>query len=147
MDIKKSHGGARPGAGRPKGDSKWCHSGSRETWPHAWTPNRTRRISFAGASVVPLMRSHHWPPSEALSPQRQSRHTPFRFDTRVVAGFPVPLDSDERSQDIDLLRMLCPHPEASYLVRVNGDSMIDAGVISGDIVIVDKVTAIRRRRR
>lgn len=34
--------------------------------------------------------------------------------------------------------MLCPHPEASYLVRVNGDSMIDAGVISGDIVIVDK---------
>lgn len=62
---------------------------------------------------------------------------PF-FDIRVVAGFPVPLDDDEKSQDIDLIRMLCPHPEASYLIRVNGDSMIDAGVHSGDIVIVDK---------
>lgn len=62
---------------------------------------------------------------------------PF-FDIRVVAGFPVPLDNDEKSQDIDLVRMLCPHPEASYLIRVNGDSMIDAGVLSGDIVIVDK---------
>ena len=62
---------------------------------------------------------------------------PF-FDIRVVAGFPVPLDNDEKSQDIDLIRMFCPHPEASYLIRVNGDSMIDAGVLSGDIVIVDK---------
>jgi len=60
------------------------------------------------------------------------------YDARVVAGFPVPLDNDERSQDIDILRLLCPHPEASYLVRVQGDSMIDAGICSGDIVIVDK---------
>lgn len=127
MDIKKSHGGARAGAGRPKGDSKMVSSGSRETWPHAWMPNRTRRISFAGASVGSIV------PAMAV----KTYSLPF-FDTRVVAGFPVPLDSDERSQDIDLLRMLCPHPEASYLVRVNGDSMIDAGVISGDIVIVDK---------
>ena len=42
------------------------------------------------------------------------------------------------SQDIDILSMLCPHPEASYLIRVSGNSMIDAGVLSGDIVIVDK---------
>lgn len=60
------------------------------------------------------------------------------FDQRVVAGFPVPLDNDERSQDIDMLRLLCPHPEATYLIRVSGDSMIDAGIFNGDIVIVDK---------
>lgn len=47
-------------------------------------------------------------------------------------------DNDERSQDIDMLRLLCPHPEATYLVRVSGDSMIDAGIFNGDIVIVDK---------
>lgn len=64
-------------------------------------------------------------------------HLPY-FDIRVVAGFPIPLDNDEKSQDIDMLRLLCPHPEASYLIRVDGDSMIDAGVLSGDIVIVDK---------
>ena len=62
---------------------------------------------------------------------------PF-FDIGIVAGFPVPLDNDEKGQDIELLRMLCPNPESSYLIRVEGDSMIDAGIFSGDIVIVDK---------
>lgn len=72
-------------------------------------------------------------PAEALKNTR----IPY-FDQRVVAGFPVPLDNDERSQDIDIISMLCPHLEASYLIRVQGDSMIDAGIQSGDIVIVDK---------
>ncbi len=62
---------------------------------------------------------------------------PF-FDMDLVAGFPIPLDNDERAQTIDLLRMLCPHPDASYLIRVSGSSMIDANIHDGDIVIVDK---------
>ena len=64
-------------------------------------------------------------------------HLPF-FDIGIVAGFPIPLDNDERAQDIELLSMLCPHPESCYLIRVQGNSMIDAGIQSGDIVIVDK---------
>ncbi len=60
------------------------------------------------------------------------------FDIGIVAGFPIPLDNDERAQSIELIRMLCPHPEASYLIRVEGDSMVDADIFSGDIVIVDK---------
>ena len=62
---------------------------------------------------------------------------PF-FDVDIVAGFPIPLDNDEKGQDIELLRMLCPNPEASYLIRVQGNSMIDAGIYDGDIIIVDK---------
>lgn len=64
-------------------------------------------------------------------------HLPF-FDFGIRAGFPIPLDNDEKAQDIELLRMLCPHPEASYLIRVAGNSMIDAGIDDGDIIIVDK---------
>lgn len=60
------------------------------------------------------------------------------FDVDIVAGFPIPLDNDEKGQDIELLRMLCPNPEASYLIRVQGNSMIDAGIYDGDIIIVDK---------
>ena len=60
------------------------------------------------------------------------------FDIKIVAGFPIPLDNDELAQDIELLRMLCPHPEASYLIRVTGNSMIEAGIYEGDILIVDK---------
>lgn len=62
---------------------------------------------------------------------------PF-FDVDIVAGFPIPLDNDEKGQNIELLRMLCPNPEASYLIRVQGNSMIDAGIYDGDIIIVDK---------
>ena len=60
------------------------------------------------------------------------------FEVKVVAGFPVPLDNDEKAQEIDLIRMLCPHPLSSYLIRVEGDSMIDADIHSGDILIIDK---------
>ena len=60
------------------------------------------------------------------------------FDQRVVAGFPIPLDNDEKAQDIELLKLLCPHPEASYLIRVQGNSMIDANINDGDILIIDK---------
>lgn len=62
---------------------------------------------------------------------------PF-FDIGIVAGFPVPLDNDEKAQSIELLRTLCPYPESSYLIRVKGNSMIDANIHDGDIVIVDK---------
>lgn len=60
------------------------------------------------------------------------------FDQKVVAGFPIPLDNDEKAQDIEVLKMLCPNPEASYLIRVQGNSMIDANIHDGDILIIDK---------
>lgn len=63
---------------------------------------------------------------------------PMFSDARFAAGFPLALDNDELAQDVEILRMLCPHPEASYLIRVQGDSMIDAGIFNGDIIIVDK---------
>ena len=72
-------------------------------------------------------------PAETL----QDMKLPF-FDIKLVAGFPIPLDNDERAEGIELLKMLCPHPESSYLIRVEGDSMIDANIHTGDIVIVDK---------
>ena len=63
---------------------------------------------------------------------------PMFDNARFVAGFPLALDNDELAQDVEIVRMLCPHPEASYLIRVKGDSMIDAGIHDGDIIIVDK---------
>ncbi len=56
----------------------------------------------------------------------------------IVSGFPIPLTNDERVQDIDLLRFLVPNPESSYLIRVEGNAMIEAGICDGDILIVDK---------
>ena len=139
-DKKNRRGGARPGAGHPKGDSRMISF--RAPGPLAeqleGMENRTEFIRQALARAVRERGYHPELPGHAV-PAGSARplSLPY-YDINVVAGFPVPLDNDERSQDIDILSMLCPHPEASYLIRVSGNSMIDAGVLSGDIVIVDK---------
>lgn len=71
------------------------------------------------------------------TPKKRGLYLPY-FDMKIAAGFPIPLDNDERAQDIELLQMLCPNPESCYLIRVKGSSMIDVGIHDGDIVIVDK---------
>lgn len=55
----------------------------------------------------------------------------------VRAGMPIP----QEEQVLDVLSFdtyLVDQPETSYMLRVSGDSMIDAGIHGGDIVIVDK---------
>jgi DNA polymerase V len=55
----------------------------------------------------------------------------------VEAGFPSPAD-DHLERGIDLNEELIRNPAATFLVRVKGDSMRDAGIHSGDVLIVDK---------
>ena len=139
-DKKSKRGGARPGAGHPKGDSRMISF--RAPRPLAeqleGMENRTEFIRQAVSRAVKESRKNPGLHGIAIPADRvKSLSLPY-YDISVVAGFPVPLDNDERSQDIDIISMLSPHPEASYLIRVSGNSMIDAGVLSGDIVIVDK---------
>jgi len=59
------------------------------------------------------------------------------FDSKIQAGFPSPTD-DEVGDSLNLLELLVPHPNATFYVRVVGDSMQGAGIFSGDILIVDR---------
>ncbi|MDD2715521.1 MAG: translesion error-prone DNA polymerase V autoproteolytic subunit [Candidatus Wallbacteria bacterium] len=59
------------------------------------------------------------------------------FAAGVAAGFPSPAD-DYIERKLDLNEHLIRHPEATFFVRVEGDSMINAGIHSGDILIVDR---------
>jgi DNA polymerase V len=59
------------------------------------------------------------------------------FEESVSAGFPSPAD-EYLNQKLDLNEHLIKHPEATYFVKVYGDSMIGAGIRSGDILIVDR---------
>ncbi len=56
---------------------------------------------------------------------------------KVQAGFPSPAD-DHMEQSLDLNEHLVANPAATFFVRVQGDSMRDAGIASGDILIVDR---------
>lgn len=59
------------------------------------------------------------------------------FECPVVAGFPSPAD-DHVQASLDLNELLISHPEATFFVRVAGDSMIDAGIHPGDVLVVDR---------
>jgi DNA polymerase V len=56
---------------------------------------------------------------------------------RLPAGFPSPAD-DYLEGKLDLNRHLIKHPAATFFVRVSGDSMIDAGIHTGDLLVVDR---------
>jgi DNA polymerase V len=55
----------------------------------------------------------------------------------VQAGFPSPAE-DYVDATLDLNEFMIDRPSATYFVRVSGDSMINAGINSGDILIVDR---------
>src|SRR3970040_1599805 len=57
--------------------------------------------------------------------------------SRSPAGFPSPAD-DYIEERIDLNKKLIKHPEATYLIRVMGDSMEKARIDDGDYLIVDR---------
>lgn len=59
------------------------------------------------------------------------------FLSRVPAGWPSPAD-DYIETALDLNEALIRHPESTFFVRVEGDSMRGAGIHSDDVLIVDR---------
>ena len=59
------------------------------------------------------------------------------FEGRVQAGFPSPAQG-EYADTIDLNRALITNPSATFCARVIGNSMVDAGINEGDLLIIDR---------
>jgi DNA polymerase V len=58
------------------------------------------------------------------------------FAGRVPAGAPVAAD-DLREAEVDLNTYLVSHPASTFMVTVKGDSMRDAAILDGDMLLVD----------
>ena len=56
---------------------------------------------------------------------------------QVAAGFPSPAD-DYIDGAIDLNETLISNPAATFYARVQGDSMVKAGIYDGDLLVVDR---------
>jgi len=69
--------------------------------------------------------------------EKTSRHQIPLYLSRVPAGFPSPAE-DYVDKKLDLNEHLIQHPAATFFIRVDGDSMIEAGIHSGDLLIVDR---------
>ena len=55
----------------------------------------------------------------------------------IMAGFPSPAD-DYQNDSLDFNRDLIRHPDATFYGKVEGDSMIEAGICNGDIAVIDR---------
>lgn len=108
------HGGKRIGAGRPVGKNKYGES--------------TKPIRIPISKVDAVM--------SLLEVGALTYELPL-YSNKVSAGFPSPAD-DHLEMKLDLNTYLIKHPSSTFFVRVSGDSMINAGIQSGDMLIVDK---------
>lgn len=61
---------------------------------------------------------------------------------QVEAGFPSPAE-EELADTMSMDEYLIKNKEATYMLKVSGESMKDAGIMSGDMVLVDRsLTAV-----
>lgn len=105
-------GGLRPGAGRPRGQGKYGEATKPVRIPQSLVAEVLEFVERKGGAY-PL------------------------YATAVQAGFPSPAD-DFSEGKLDLNALLVKHPQATFFVRVAGESMVDAGIHEGDILVVDK---------
>lgn len=107
----QTHGGARTGAGRPKGKGPYGEKTRVMRIPESQV-ERVKAFLEANGYKLPLYVSH------------------------VPAGSPAPAGSDIE-EHIDVCSHVVKNPESSFCVRATGESMRDAGIHSGDILVVD----------
>ncbi len=79
--------------------------------------------------------------TEIYNFDKKSQCTLPLFTVRIPAGFPSPGD-DYIDRKLDLNEFLIKHPAATFFVKVEGDSMVNAGIRSGDILIVDRALEV-----
>ena len=107
-----ARGGARKGAGRPKGQGKYGELTKPVRIPKSMIDKVMGFIDSQGYEL-PL------------------------YSSAVQAGFPSPAD-DYVEARLDLNKHLVKHPTATFFVKATGESMIKAGIHPGDILVVDR---------
>jgi DNA polymerase V len=55
----------------------------------------------------------------------------------AACGFPSPAE-DYVDRPLDFNELLIEHPAATFAIRIEGESMTDAGIFPGDIAVVDR---------
>jgi len=111
-EFSMARGGKRKGAGRPKGTGKFGEPTKAIRLPISMI-DRIMQFIAQKALLIPI------------------------YTTQVQAGFPSPAD-DTQPETFDLIERLVPNPAATFLVRVQDESMAGAGIYPDDILLVDK---------
>lgn len=74
--------------------------------------------------------------------KKTDNNAPTYIDSGISAGFPSPAD-DFIQQKLSLDEKLVQHKDATFYARVKGDSMINAGLDDGDLLVIDRSLPIQ----
>ena len=137
--TRPGRGGARIGAGRKKGSSVYGETTKAIRIPESMIPQiksmlllRQQKFQQEPPNACALTLSTLTVPADQLSKAR----TPL-FSGKVAAGFPSPAD-DYIEKTLDLNELLIQQPAATFFVRAEGESMLEAGIHPNDILVVDR---------
>ena len=86
--------------------------------------------------------------AEGIAVPDESRPLRFPLVGKIAAGYPIEKIADQ--DEIDLEDILGPtkgHTEGTFALRVDGDSMKDEGILSGDLVLVERTQVARNGDR
>ena len=72
-----------------------------------------------------------------LKPEKGDSLGQWLVEQGISAGFPSPAD-DFREIRISLDKELVKNSESTFYARVSGDSMIEAGLDDGDLIVIDR---------
>ncbi|BBP45224.1 SOS (error prone) mutagenesis protein UmuD (RumA) [Thiosulfatimonas sediminis] len=129
-----NHGGKRMGAGRKKGSGAFGEATKVVRIPESqvetvklWLDNYKEHVSDASLEKL-----------DAISGMLEEATTTLPlYSHKVAAGFPSPAD-DYIEARLDLNEKLAPNFNSTFLLKVQGESMRDAGIFDGDILVVDR---------
>ena len=76
-----------------------------------------------------------YPPAHQLLLRRRGADLPILGT--VAAGWPSPAE-EELTDTMSLDAYLISNKEATYILKVNGNSMMDAGILPGDLLLVER---------
>jgi DNA polymerase V len=133
-----NRGGKRAGAGRKPGQGRYGEgttvvrvpnsqiisvSKFLEAYKKRVAGTREAAQRLAGQMMLPLAE----PPAQRIP----------LYGHSISAGFPSPAD-DHIEDRLDLNQLLVSNQSSTFFLRVKGDSMINAGIHDGDIIVVDR---------
>lgn len=124
---KSNHGGTRAGAGRPKGTGKYKE------------PTKAIRVPESSISYIRGFLGRYPESKQVVAGKSDSvikLNIPL-FSSQVAAGYPSPAE-DHVDETLDLNEYMVQRPDTTFMLRVEGESMKDVGILPNDILVVDR---------
>lgn len=123
-----SHGGARKGAGRPKGSGKYKE------------PTKAIRVPEGSVTYIKEYLASYPNVITGTLNADDSINSKLEiplFSSSVAAGYPSPAE-DHIEDTLDLNDYMVQRPDSTFMLRVEGESMKNVGIMPDDLLVVDR---------